>query len=182
MKENKILLGTTKNNDVVFGNFGITKRNGYKEFAASFDVVSPRIITSEDIEMYYEDFAENYGKEYAYDMCIRYDCKPSELARLLAEDSSVYDTFDLSLFPEEIEIEGDTWYFESSSCGQCDTKDDMELYVNKEVYDKLQALWTNHHLKEVGEEVEKEIEYILKESSQVDELEWIENYIRENLI
>lgn len=178
----KILLGATKSKEVVFANFGVTTRNGYKEFTASFDLVSPRVITLEDIEMYYEDFAENFGKEYAYDMCERCDCKPSELARVLAEDSSVYDTFDLSLFPEEIEIDGETWYFESSSCGQCDTKGEMEFYVNEEVYNKLYDLWTNYHLKEVGEGVETEIEYILKEMENVDEMEWIENYIKENLI
>lgn len=178
----KILLGATNNNKLVFANFGITTRNGHKEFSCSFDLVYPRIITNEEIEDYYADYAENFGKEEAYDMCERYDCKPSELASCLASESSPYDAFDLSLFSEEIEIDGDTWYFESSSCGQCDTKKDMEVYVNEEIYNKLYGLWVSYHLKEVGEKEEKEIKYILKEMTKVNEMEWIENYIKENLV
>lgn len=182
MRENRILLGVTKNKEIVLGNFGVTTRNGYKEFTASFDLVRPRTITEEDIKEYFEDFAFNYGKEKAYEMCEEYNCSPQDLAEHLASDSSPKDVFDLSLFPEEIEIDGDTWYFESSSCGQCDTKDEMELYVDKGVYDRLYDLWTNYHLKEVGEEVETEIKYILEDMENVDEIKWIEYYIRENLI
>ena len=58
----------------------------------------------------------------------------------------------------------------------------MELYVDKGVYDRLYDLWTNYHLKEVGEEVETEIKYILEDMENVDEIKWIEYYIRENLI
>ena len=37
----KILLGTTKDNNVVFGNYEIRTWNGYPEFSASFDSVTP---------------------------------------------------------------------------------------------------------------------------------------------
>lgn len=177
MKEFKILLGATKDKEVVFANFEITTRNGYKEFAASFDIVSPRLITQDDIEAYYEDYAFNYGKEKAYDMCEWYDCKPSELSYYLAQNSYVYDIFDL--MDEEIEVDDETWYLENVSCGQCDTKNDMKYYVNKEVYDLIYDLWTNYHLKEVGEEVEKQVQKIVDLSSEVDEMVWIETFIIE---
>lgn len=182
MRNEKLLLGATINNELVFADFEVITRNGYKEFSCSFDLVYPRTITDEDIENYYEDFAENFGKEEAYNMCVNFDCRPSELVSYLARNSSPYKAFDLSLFPEELEIDGDTWYFESSSCGQCDTKNEMQVYVNKKIYDKLYDLWTSHHLKEVGEKEEKEIEYLLREKENIDQKKWIEKYIQENLI
>lgn len=43
-KKIKVLLGVDRNQELVFGEFGITYRNGYPEFFASFDTVRPFMI------------------------------------------------------------------------------------------------------------------------------------------
>ena len=49
MRYDKILLGATKDNELVFANFGISNRNEYPKFTASFDMVRP--FDGDSIEM-----------------------------------------------------------------------------------------------------------------------------------
>ena len=160
----KFLLGATVNNELVFGEFEIREWNGYPEFSASFSTVIP------------------FNAEYLYDLCERFDCRPSELPKNLADECyDVRDALDCSLYPEEVIVDGESWFFESSSCGQHDTrKDGMEEYTNEEAYNLLHTLWDNYHLKKVDEEVIEQIESLVDMLSIVDEEEWIVNYIKEH--
>jgi hypothetical protein len=55
----------------------------------------------------------------------------------------------------------------------------MAEYTNEEAYNLLHSLWDNYHLKKVDDEVVKQIEKIVDVLSEVDEEEWIINYIKE---
>ena len=60
----------------------------------------------------------------------------------------------------------------------------MDEYVNKEAYDLLHELWDLYHLKNISEindfvRVKESIEYI-KKALDVDEKEWIKDYIERN--
>ena len=181
----KFLLGATKDGELVFGEFEIININRHSEFTARFDIVRPFNEKDVDLVDYFDDFAGNYGKEYAYDLCERYHCAPQDLAQELADEcNDPRDALDCSLYPEEIEIDGDFWYFESESCGQHDTRKEMDEYVNKEAYDLLHELWDLYHLKNISEindfvRVKESIEYI-KKALDVDEKEWIKDYIERN--
>ena len=108
----KYLLGATVDNELVFGEFEITNRNGYSEFTASFDTVRPFNGEDYDLEEYYEGWIDGMDKEYLYDLCERFDCKPSELPKELADECyDIRDAIDCSLYPEEIEVNGESWYF-----------------------------------------------------------------------
>lgn len=53
----KVLLGVDKNKEIVFGEYEVTYRNGFPEFAASFDTVRP--FNGDDVNL------EDYFAEYA---------------------------------------------------------------------------------------------------------------------
>lgn len=177
----KYLLGATVNNELVFGEFELRDRNGDKEFSASFDTVIPFNAEDYDLEECYEGWVDGMDKKYLYDLCERFDCSPSQLPKNLADECyDVRDALDCSLYPEEISVDGESWCFESSSCGQHDTrKDGMEVYVNEEAYNLLHTLWDNYHLKKVDEEVVEQVKSLVDMLSSIDEEEWIINYIKE---
>jgi hypothetical protein len=177
----KYLLGATKDSEIVFGELEITTRNGYPELTASFDTVRPFTADSYSPLSYYESLIDEMDKAWKYDQCEHYDCSPSELAGRMADDAGddPRDTMDCSLYPEEIDVDGTNWYFESSSGGQHDARDDMAVYTNKDAYDRIHALWDEYHLKHVDEDVVKEADAIRAALEGIDEEEWIADYIRE---
>ena len=176
------LLGATSNNELVFGEFGITHRNGYAEFTASFDTVRPFNGENFDLEEYFEGMLDCWDKETKYDACVRADCKPSELAEVLADEcEDVRDALDCSLYPKCYTVDGDSWYFESGSCGQHDTRDEMEEIINPEAYNMLHKLWDAYHLEEVDDEVVSQVEALKAMLADVDEEEWIVDYIQRHM-
>lgn len=180
----KYLLGVNNYNELVFGEFKITERNGYPEFTASFDTVFPITEADVDAEEYYENLVEEMDDSWVLEQLKFYDCPYTELPERLAigNGTSVYDIRDCSLYSEEIDVDDITYYFESSGGGQHDTrKEGMELYTNQKAYDKLHELWDLYHLKKVDEEVIKEVQELYETLSKIDEKEWIENWIKENI-
>lgn len=192
MKRYKFLLGATNNNELVFGEFELKHPRFYSEngsyideesfeFTVSFDVVRPFKASDYDLVEYYEGWIDGVDKSYLYDLCERFDCSPSKLPENLASDCyDVRDALDCSLYLEEITVDGEDWCFESSCFGQHDTREGgMAEYTNEEAYNLLHSLWDNYHLKKVDDEVVKQIEKIVDVLSEVDEEEWIINYIKE---
>lgn len=172
------LLGATKNNELVFGEFEITTRNGYPQFTASFDTVRPFNADKFDLTDCYEGLIDDMDRAWLYDQCDSYDCKPSELAGKLADDcDDVRDAVDCSLYPEMYEVNGNDWCFESSSCGQLDTRDEMEEIIDPDAYNLLHELWDNYHLKEVDEGVIEQVEKLRVMLGEIDEEQWIVDYI-----
>ena len=190
----KYLLGATEEREIVFAEFELThprywsKDKGHwtdedvLEFSASFDCVRPFEGDEYDLTEYYESWCDCMDKATLYDMCERLDCSPSELPKELADECyDVRDALDCSLYPEIINVDGADWYFESGSCGQHDTREDgMDEYVNQEAYDLLHELWDEYHLKKVGDDVVEKVNKIIDMLEEVDEEEWIEDYIRRN--
>ena len=89
---------------------------------------------------------------------------------------------DCSLYPETFTINEDEWIFESSSCGQHDLREDgMFLYTDEKAFNLLQELWDEYHLKPLPEDGKQTLKEITDRLSQIDEEEWIEDYIKENL-
>lgn len=182
---NKYLLGATKDNEIVFCEFEVTERNGYPEFSASFDTVRPFNGSDVDLEYYFEDYADprTMDAEWIIYQCDRLHCCPMDLPRHLADEcNDPRDAIDCSLYDKEFDIDGDKWYFESSCCGQHDTRDEMEIYINKAAYNELIELWDKYHLKKVSKPmITKKLKSIIERLEIVDEEEWIKNYIRETM-
>ena len=178
----KYLLGATADREIVFGEVEVTTRNGYPEFTASFDCVRP--FNGEDVDLtdYFANFVYDIGKEKAYDLCEQNWCSPQDLPQILADEcTDPRDALDCSLYPEEMNIDDEYWYFESGCCGQHDTrKDGMDEYVNQEAYDLLHELWDEYHLKKVDNDVVEKVNQLVDMLEKVDEEEWIEDYIRRN--
>lgn len=180
--KNKYLLGATSDNELVFGEFEITHRNGYAEFSASFSTVRPFNGGNYDLTEYFEDYTEGLSKDYLYDLCENFDCRPSELAKYLADEcEDVRDALDCSLYPECYIVDGNSWYFESGSCGQHDTRDEMEEIIHPEAYNLLHKLWDTYHLKEVDNDVISQVENLATMLSEINEEEWITDYIQRHL-
>ena len=184
MTKTRYLLGATEDREIVFGEFGIITRNGYPEFTASFNIVSP--FTADDLEdgaEYYQHLLDDcYSDEDKYRMCEEYNCRPSELAEHLADENGTdpQDMRDCSLYPEIIDVDGTDWYFDSVGCGQHDTRDEMAVYTNQDAYNMLHTLWDKYHLKEVDVGVMQTVDQLDAQLTDVDEIDWIANYIREN--
>ena len=193
----KCLLGATADREIVFAEIEVShprywsKDKGYwtdtevNEFSASFDCVRPFTEDEcEDATDYYERLIDEcYGEKEKCDLCEMYDCRPSELAELLARDhgSDVQDIVDCSLYPNIIDVDGTDYYFESGSCGQHDTREDgMDEYVNEEAYNLLHELWDKYHLKAIDEDGIKQLQKVVELLEEADEEEWIADYIRRN--
>ena len=56
----------------------------------------------------------------------------------------------------------------------------MDEYVNKEAYDLLYELWDKYHLAAIDEDGLKKMQRVTKLLEDVDEEEWITDYIRRN--
>ena len=173
----QLLVGANKEKELVFANLEIRTWNGYLEFSASFDTVRPFNAEEIDLEERAESYLECLDKATLYDLCDQYDCSPSNLPEVYAENISLDEIIDLSLYSNYIDIDGTEWRFESWGCGQQDTRDDMKIYVNKELYDYIIYLWDNYHLKKINEVIQKEVEKIIIQLEEIDEEQWIKDYI-----
>ena len=180
----KFLLGVTKDDELAFGEIEIfehdTPRKG--EFTASFFTVRPFNSSEEDFEQYCEDYIEGFDDATKYHLCETLCCSPQELVDRFASHSDWQEVLDCSLYPETFYIDEDEWLFESSSCGQHDLrKDGMRLYTDEKAFNLLQELWDEYHLKPLTEDGKQILNEITDRLSQIDEEEWITNYIKENL-
>ena len=177
----KYLLGATKDKEIVFAKLEITTRNGYSEFTASFDTVKPFTAGEVDIKDYYENLIDEMDDKWLVQTLKQYDCPFSELAENLANDNSeIQDVRDCSIYSEIIEIDDTEWYFESYTGGQHDTREEMDIIINKEIYNKIHELWDNYHLKKVDESIIEEVNKLQTELQKIDEKAWIINYIQNN--
>lgn len=177
----KLLLGFTKNKEVIFGE--VEYRNG--QFTASFDTSYPMEITKELTMERIEDLIEQTDKDWVLDKLENYDCKPSELAERLYLDTynDIEEYWDNSLYPESFRIDGvtDDIYFLASGCGQQDTRDEMSIYINKELYDAIHKLWDEHHLKDIPfEEVKEVFDAIDHQNNTIDDYKVVENWLINN--
>lgn len=164
----KYLLGINNDDDIVFAEFGITTRNGYNEFTASFDTVEPFEVEESDGVEYMERLIDDcYDDGDKYRLCVRYDCTPSELPQALAEEEYIQtnaDEKDCSLYDNRIYVDGIEYAFESVGGGQHDIRDEgMKEYTNKKAIEELLNLWDNYHLKKVDDIIVEKVAKLQKE-------------------
>lgn len=179
----EFLLGATKNNELAFGEFEVTHRNGYAGFTASFYTVRPFNGENYDLEEYFKNVIGCMDKESLYDSCVNFDCKPSELAECFANEcEDVRDALDCSLYPKCYQVDGESWYFEFGSCGQHDTRDEMEEIIYPEAYNLLHKLWDAYHLKRIDSDVESQVDKLFDMFDDcINEEAWIINYIQRHI-
>jgi hypothetical protein len=174
----EFLLGFTKNNEVVFAN--IENERGY--FSASFDTSYPMAIGYDETIERIQDLIEQMDKEWILNKLEYFDCKPSELADKLYSDTydHVSEFFDNSLYTESFDIEGidETIYFLASGCGQHDTRNEMGIYINTDLYNYLHELWDQYHLAEIPQEkLDKLVEAVDHQLNTIDEETVIQKWL-----
>ena len=185
-----VLLGATTEGTLVFANIKVGgTREGYNDyFSASFSEVRPFLATYD----YLRERAENYlycgDKEFLYDMCERFDCRPSDLVDELVGEANylgIEALVDVSLYTKSYRIGDyeDDIYFESEGGGQNDTRDIL-VPIDSEFSEWLHSLWDTSHLEKLTEEEYGNI--IIKVSKYEGELEdigeheWIKDWLMEN--
>ena len=184
----KYLLGINNYNEIVFAEFGITTRNGYNEFSACFDTVAPFEVEESDGLEYMEELLEScYDDGDKYRLCVQYDCTPSELPQIMAENEHIQtnaDEKDCSLYSNRIYIDDVEYAFETSCGGQHDIRNEgMKEYTNKKAVEELLNLWDNYHLEKVDDSIvekvtklQEELEFdCAEEESKI--AEYIEKYL-----
>lgn len=173
-----ILVGSTVDNELVFADISIREN---KTFSVSFSLVTPTKIDNEYLYERFTSLMDSLSKEDLYDLCKQHNCPPSNLINEMFYYATAEEILDLSLFPEQIETNnGDEWVFESSTCGQINTRSLMSEYIDKDAYMRLMELWEDYHLQPINDDTLKEVETIIEKLNEVDQMEWIEDYIIEN--
>lgn len=152
----KVYLGINNYNEICFADIEIyPKRNITNEFTASFDTSSPVQFTEENVREAVEIFIDCCDTEYKLSLCDDYNCPPSQLVDELTEQycddiDEFKELLDCSLFPDTIQIDGEEYCFRAESCGQHDLRNDgMVICVNKELFNYINELWDNYHLKSI---------------------------------
>ena len=156
----KYLLGFSKEKEVVFGEIDVN--NGV--LTASFDTVAPFLNEEIDGIEYFEQLLDEcFSDDQKYELCVKYNCAPSELAEALADDpsesvDSLADERDCSIYSDRINVDGNEWAFESSNGGQYDfLKDGMLEFVDESAVKELYALWKEYHLKKVDDTIVEKV-------------------------
>ena len=160
MHEHGVLLGATKDNELVMADIAI--RNSWHNdedymFAVSFDVVRPFNADVFDIEGYWRDNIDNIDNDTIIDMLMRFDCKYSELPEYIADDLGIEGTIDCSNDIDWVNVGGEDWAFELVCCGQHDTRGEMFEFIDQAAYDELHKLWDKYHLHALTEDKAREI-------------------------
>ena len=142
-KEYKILVGVTQDNELYF--LELTKRNTY--FSMSGETVIPLDI-EEAKERSYNSIKESIEEETRdiNPLFVRDIDEVTE--QVLAIDGELHG-LDISLFPENIEVNGTEYVFESGSCGQHEEREFKKMFIDEKAFSEFMKLWEQYHLKEL---------------------------------
>ena len=147
-KTKRVLAGVTEDKELYFIETSITDRNGYDEFTMSGFTVRP--VTEEDKKEYestYLDGEEHYYWKEAVASGSTQDSMEDWIQQVRDEG----DNMDCSLYPETVEVDNTTYYFESQSCGQHEVYDLVDYAMSKNIHQEMMTLWSKYHLKAVSE-------------------------------
>lgn len=189
----KKIIGFTKDNKIIMAEVSFERvgNNQAPYFSVRFDLseIAKAKDTIKDYDYMYaffEDITEIHNPEYILDLCDEYECSPSELADLMTDEAIndydvAMDTVDCSLYPEILDVDGEEYIFISSSCGQHDTRDEVEEFVDEKLYNDIHEMWDNYHLKDIGDNENAMNLYksVLDRMREIDNEEVIVNYIKE---
>ena len=188
MEFRDVLLGATKEGTLVFADIHVGGEGSRNFLGVSFSEVRPFLATNEFLRERAENYIDGADKEFLYDMCEGFDCKPSDLVDELVGEANyigIEALVDISLYPESFSIDGyeDDIYFESDGCGQLDTRDTL-IPVDSEFSEWLHSLWDTYHLQQLTEEeygnVKEVIYRYLDKLEEIGERDWIEKWLMEN--
>jgi hypothetical protein len=147
-----IMAGITKDNEIYFLEIEpISKEHKY--FSMSGFTVNP-IKESEAIERNREQLEDGDFWRQAV------EAKETELSlddwvEYVIDNDGETSLIDTSLFTDTIEINGETWLFESSACGQHEEKDLKHYFIEKSLFKNLMAIWKKYHLKRISVKLPK---------------------------
>jgi hypothetical protein len=181
MEFKDVLLGATKEGTLVFADIHVGGEGSRNYLSVSFREVRPFLATNEFLEERAESYIDGMDKESLYDLCERFDCRPSELVGE-ANHIGIEALVDISLYPESFSIDGyeDDVYFESYGCGQHDTRDIL-VPIDSEFSEWLHSLWDTYHLQKLTPEEYGNITRVIEGYiSKVRYDYWIQNWLEEN--
>lgn len=152
-KYSNFVVGMNENDEVVL--IDRVEFRDDNEFSIVFTTWSLESFNNRACQDKAESYIDCMEKDWLYDRCEEYDCKPSELQEYIANDLTVDDVFDFnSIYSAEFQDEdGDDVYLNFS----CSTPRDYEYspivkYVNSDI-EKIFALANRvgkeYHLKKI---------------------------------
>lgn len=159
MRNKGVLLGSTRNGELVLADIEIRYANWRKAytFTVSFNSVRPFNVEQFDVEGYWRDNIDYLDKDTVLNALESFDCKYSELPEYMADDMGIEGTVDCSNDIDWVTIDGDDWAFELVSCGQHDTRGEMAEFIDRDAYNELHELWDKYHLHALTEDKAREI-------------------------
>ena len=177
MEFRDLLLGVTKNKLLAFGDLEIKDDN---RFSMCFTLVHPFKIEESDGYDWAESMLDGISDEEKYNLCERYDCRPSDLAENLITEYGIQtnaDEIDCYNGCDNITIGEDEYAFEWCSGGQADIMEDGEMLVTSDEKNVriLYEMWCNKHLQTISEEEKAKI---IKCAESLDKID-VENQIAE---
>ena len=180
----EFIIGFSEDHELIIGEFAIKERNGKREFTASFNSVIPFVATEDYILERIESSLDGLGGEEKYHICEQYDLKPSELVDFIYTNDGIEGAVDISLFSDSFYIDSisEDVYFESSSCGQYDWRENFgkgTYFVNKVFVDLIMRMWDKFHLSEIDEKLEEEILELYEQELNKDCDSFIQKYLEE---
>jgi hypothetical protein len=141
-----ILAGITQENELYFLEVE-PKHEGHNYFAMSSFTVKPT--PKEDAERLNREMLED-GELWKQEVeAGNTELGLSEWVDYVIDSDGDLCMIDNSLFDEEVEVDGDTYIFESGSCGQHEEHDLKHCFIPEQTFNDLMSIWKEHHLKEV---------------------------------
>ncbi len=146
-KEKKILAGITQDNELYFLNIDLENRND--DFSMTGETVRP--IKEEDAKEQVREGLED-GEHWRYAV----QSKQTDLGKdewiesVLATDGELAG-FDNSLFTYEVELDEETYLFESGSCGQHEEHDLKHYFIPESQFKAIMKMWKECHLKPIAQ-------------------------------
>lgn len=180
---NEYLLGATTDHEIVTCRINMSDNpDGSKRFSASFILYN--IVNENEFPSLVESNLDDYDKEQLYDMCDMYNCAPSALYDSVIDNESLDEWLGMEycINTYNVNVNGDEWFFESICAGQYDTRNDMGVIIDQEAYDLVHELWDNYHMRAIGGETLAKAEALIARLREIDEEEWITNYIAGHMV
>lgn len=182
----KYLLGMTEDNCIAFAEPELYKSG---IFTCSFDIVTP-FVPDDNLEDRVQEYFDEMDAESKIEMCERLHCAPQDVGEEFVSrnpDEAFEFVHDTSIYPNTITCDdGNEWYFESSSCGQHDVREDgmKNLVIDKDCFDDLMYLWDQYHLIKLPDSEKAKYDKVMRELEEVseDEEALIRDLITENII
>ena len=180
---------------IFIGEFELRNWNGYNEFAANFSVGKAFNIDDIDDEYmhnYMQDLWDSVDAETKLDWLKDGEISKQEYFEQSTQYAEYREFVDCSCTDYEITLkDGRTINFETSCCGQCDIREEINFctanFTNKEAVLLILEIWDKYHLKKLDEKAEAEI---IEKTNKIQELlkdyerncyENIENFLIENV-